>query len=264
MENFMTNKYKALTLPLLIATLAGCGSYYKTPESIESKMARFESRKPYINKVPSFTTSKAPKVSRFPASANSEGEQINESNLSIYFLSLYEQYETMTSLYPDSKQALKSCPTFHQELLKRAPSSYSYNLRADISFAQDSIISSLAFSNEQAKDSKTLAVAMDQHIRNTYSELRNLCEFGQSDNYYIYENFITLVNKGGKIKKNSEGINALLKTTVFYNQALISNISHKEKIRVKSRGLASAQNPTEYSQEAIRRLKASWAQESFE
>lgn len=257
----MSNKSKLISISTGLILLAGCGSYYKKPESIESKMARYESKKEYINKIPEYTVNSPIKASRNPASANEYSEQINESNLSIYFLSLYEQNEIYNALFPDQKNIIKNCPTFHQELLKREASSYSYSLKEDIDYTKNSIVNSLSANAQLSKS--TLASAMTKLMKGTIAELKSLCEYGQSDNYYIYENFITLSSKANKFPKNTDTVNSLLKTTIFYNQALISSISNKEKIKVKSRGLASTAKPLDYSEEAIRRLKASWAIESL-
>ena len=251
-----------LSLITIFTLLSSCGSYYKKPESIEAKMARYTSKDESVNNVPDYMVSSYKyKGSRYPASA--DREEVNESNKSVYFLSLYEQYQSMAELYPTNKKVIKYCPTFHQEILKKSPRVSVYKLKNEIDFSKSSIVSSLDFDGQEASK-KNLSQAMSIYMDQTYAELTQLCESGVSSNYYIYENFITLAQKNGVLGKNQDSLNALFKTTVFFNDALISSISDKEKIRTRGRSIASTKKlEVDYTQEAIRRLRATWAQESL-
>ncbi|EQC46235.1 hypothetical protein [Bacteriovorax sp. Seq25_V] len=251
-----------LSLITILSLVASCGSYYKKPESIEAKMARYTSKEESVNKVPEYKVSGYKyKASRYPASA--DREEINESNKSVYFLSLYDQYHAMTDLYPQYKKQIKYCPTFHQQLVKKSPKEVKYSLKDQISFEDKSIVSSLDYEG-QAPSRKVLPKAMAKYMDQTHAELTELCENGVSSNYYIYENFITLAQKKGVIGKDEKSLNALYKTTIFYNESLLSSISAKEKIRTRGRTIASTRKlEADYTQEAIRRLRATWAQESL-
>lgn len=245
---------KNLSLIAIFSILWGCGNYYKKPESIEAKMARYESKDLSINDIPSFKATEAhikKTKSRMPASADQE--EIGESNKSVYFMSLHTQYQAMGDLYPEHKKSLKMCPTFHQEILKAPVKTTNWSQREDIDF-KNSIVKSF-----NVKNKSELSIAMKNYMNSTFNELSILCDRGYSSNYYIYENFITLAAKKGVVTKDVNGINALLKTSIFFNDTLLKTIANEERIRKKSRGLASSESAPNYPKEALRRLKASWA-----
>jgi hypothetical protein len=106
--------------------------------------------------------------------------------------------------------------------------------------------------------------AIDIHLTKTYSEIRELCENGVSDNYYVYENLITHI-KTTSFTAAEKNMNTLLKTTVFSNIALVTAL---EKIQATPmRSIASIESKKDvsvpYSNELMTRLNVEWAQEYF-
>lgn len=249
---------KRVLLTVTILTMASCASTYRRPESIKEKMARYKSRAISTNKIPNYSVNSF-KYSRgrVPASANAD-QDLNYSNKNLYFLSLYGQYESFSKIYPEHKKDLKHCPVYHQIVLdyKETPKKWSWTKKNNISAQKDSIVAHLP----KAKES--VSIAIRDHMDRNYEELSKLCFTGASDNYYIYENLIE-ITKANKLKKNKEGINSLLKTTVFFNETLLNSVAEKSRNRTKGRGLASTKKKIDYTQEALMRMKASWAQSLF-
>jgi len=249
---------KKVLLTTSIFMLASCASTYKRPESIKEKMARYKSRTVTTNKVPSYKVSNFKHSrGRVPASARAS-QDLNISNKNLYFLSLYEQYDAFSQAFPEHKKQMKHCPVYHQVLLsyKETPQKWSWTKKNDLDISNKKIISHLP----NAKSSVT--TALKEHMDRNYEELSKLCFTGSSDNYYIYENLIE-ITKMNKIKKNADGVNSLLKTTLFFNETLLNSVAEKTRKRAKGRGLASTKKKVNYTQEAFTRLKASWATSLF-
>ncbi|OIQ17876.1 MAG: hypothetical protein BM556_10645 [Bacteriovorax sp. MedPE-SWde] len=249
---------KRIFLTLTIITLASCASTYRRPESIKEKMSRYKSKATSTNKIPEYKVSGF-KYSRgrVPASANKQ-QDLNYSNKNIYFLSLYEQYESFSQAYPENKKKIQYCPVYHQPLItyKETPKKWYWEKKTALSKSKDSIVSHLP----KAKESLTTAIR--EHMDRTHDELSKLCFTGASDNYYIYENIVE-ITKSNALKRNSDGINSLLKTTIFFNETLLHKVADKKRLRKKGRGLASAKEKVHYTQEALNRMKAAWANSLF-
>jgi hypothetical protein len=103
--------------------------------------------------------------------------------------------------------------------------------------------------------------AINIHLSKTYTELRELCDFGSSNNYYIYENLTTHV-KNNKFSATTDNMNILLKTTIFSNRALLTSLSKDKPIQI-GRSIASEKRPFPYSDEVIARLNVPWANDYF-
>jgi hypothetical protein len=108
--------------------------------------------------------------------------------------------------------------------------------------------------------------ALDIHLAKTYSEIQELCEYGSSDNYYIYENLITHI-KNNNFDASTHNMNILLKTTIFSNIALITSLNKEQSAKAGGRAIASV--PTEnnkyaYSSEVMARLNVNWANQYFD
>jgi CO dehydrogenase/acetyl-CoA synthase epsilon subunit len=225
------------------------------------------------------------------------------SNKRLYFLSLYSQYENM-KIFAEKFDApkVKICPNFHSSLLehydrKTAPMTSAHSpvvskkFKYDIDkLSQADYVASrpelmlpivkdeqhpkvLDFINNegekinQEKINELVHQAIDIHLAKTYSEIRELCENGVSDNYYIYENLITYI-KANEFSAGTKNLNTLLKTTVFSNMAIMTSL-HENKDVSKGRSIASVENNTKanqnnYSVELMNRLNINWATEYFE
>ena len=106
--------------------------------------------------------------------------------------------------------------------------------------------------------------ALDIHLAKTYSEIRELCEFGVSDNYYIYENLITHI-KNSSFPPAEKSMDTLLKTTIFSNMALVTSIDKIQATPMRSIASVEAKSKdASYSNEVMTRLNVEWAKEYFE
>lgn len=245
----------------------------------------------------------ASRVSRAPASAPENPNradvpyEMNATNKKLYFLTLYSEYESLKNYSPEfSGPSVSICPNFHTSLLKHndkaavliktapAPKKFSYD---STKYSDDMYVTSrpellLPLSKDELtpkvidviKSAKTpmseVAVndlvhkAIDIHLAKTYSEIRELCEYGVSDNYYIYENLITYI-KNNKFEAAPKNMNTLLKTTLFSNMALMSSLNKQTK--TTGRSIASANSPetkNPYANEVMTRLNVTWANQFFD
>jgi hypothetical protein len=241
-------------------------------------------------------------MKRSPASApenptlESEGSEGATTNKKLYFLTLYSEYETLKKYTPEfSGTNSMICPNFHTSLLRHldgvVPSNstpVTSTLKYDSQkFSDEKYVSSrpelllpmsqtevtpkvidlIKNSKEQMSDfaiNELVHKALDIHLAKTYSEIRELCEYGNSDNYYIYENLITHI-KNNTFAPGNKNMNTLLKTTVFSNIALMMSLE-KSSVKTSSRAIASTdESPKKntYANEIITRLNVSWANQYF-
>lgn len=238
-----------------------------------------------------------------PQKAPVSEEQTNEfaadqSHKRLYFLTLYSQYELLQKSVPDYQATqIRVCPHFHSSLVTHQESfgttsemafenkDYSAQMLQKIKNDESylSLYPELALpmqaqtskprvidlvSEDASSVKKLISQAMTTHLSKTHSELSELCEFGSSDNYYIYENLMSSVEREGGLEKNVQGLQILLKTSTMFNHALISAlnpVTAPAKSLGVSRAPASAITQTQssadmYAQELMRRLRAQWAQ----
>ena len=75
------------------------------------------------------------------------------------------------------------------------------------------------------KTQKLINHALRSYLDNTYYELQELCENGSSENYYVYENLSRYIEKQKTFSPLKANLQVLLKTTLFYNWALIESLT---------------------------------------
>ncbi len=222
------------------------------------------------------------------------------SNKKLYFLTLFGQYEIMKKYSSEfDAPAVTVCPQFHNSLLEhngRRPAGFAghvtyknnkkfiYDTKrlADPSYialhpelslplVKDEVTPKVVdiFRSEGAKltDSRMDEIvhsAMDIHLSKTYNEIRELCEYGVSDNYYIYENMITHI-KTTTFAPAEKNMNTLLKTTVFSNIALVTALEKVQATPMRSIASVEPKKDTSvpYSNEVMTRLNVEWAQEYY-
>lgn len=243
--------------------------------------------------------SAAPAESAEPLKTTVELEN-NPTNKKLYFLSLYTQYETLKNYSTEFVgPAVSICPNFHTSLLRhreKAPEktaatvgvkkfSYDSARFQDESYVAGNPELLLPLSKEETTPrvidvirgskgnvtefavNELVHKALDIHLSKTYSEIRELCEYGVSDNYYIYENLITHI-KNNKFEADSANMNTLLKTTVFSNQALMASLEKQNNARkTAGRSIASVNTESKngpYVGEIMARLNVGWAGQYFD
>jgi hypothetical protein len=245
------------------------------------------------------------KASRAPASppespsANEDGKDFNPTNKKLYFLSLYTEYESLKKFSPEFVgPEVTICPNFHTSLLrhnekysgtigstvpKNKKFSYDFTKFSDefyvtgrpellLPLAKDEVtpkvIDVIRSSREPLNDfaiNEMVHKALVIHLAKTYSEIRELCEYGVSDNYYIYENLITHI-KNNKFEADSKNMNTLLKTTIFSNIALMTSLEAHAGSNAGGRSIASVSDnkKSNYATEVMARLNVNWASQYFD
>lgn len=224
------------------------------------------------------------------------------SNKKLYFLTLYGQYESMKKYsHQFDAPTMNICPQFHTSLLEhksRKPAgtlgvvSYKDNKkftydaskiedntyvadRPELSLPMDSsevtprvvdVFRSEGAKINDVKMNEIIHKAIDIHLSKTYAEIRELCEFGVSNNYYIYENLITHI-KNSDFKATDKNMNTLLKTTIFSNISLVTSLDRIQAIPMRSIASVSPtprETSAPYANEVMSRLSVEWAKEYFD
>ena len=225
-----------------------------------------------------------------------EAKETNPTNKKLYFLTLYSEYQSLKK-YAQSFEApsVAICPNFHTSLIRHNEVAGSEtNIKILKKFSYDTkklsdqeyvgshpelmlplskdeispkVVDILKNSHEPMNNisvNELVHKALDIHLAKTYSEIRELCEYGVSDNYYIYENLITHI-KSNKFEAEPKNMNILLKTTLFSNIALESSLE-KHPTTTSGRSIASITNDdkqSSYANEVMTRLNVSWAGQYF-
>lgn len=288
---------QTLGIILSLILLASCASRFHDPESISSKMARYQSKNLNENLVPRIYVkqteiSKYSTTTRTPAST--EESKLPQSNKKFYFLALLGQYYEMASYLPKNikKQEINFCPHFHSLLVDYEKSPTNNNkttrlLSLNVSFENIKDLDTFKYpelnlpiseteltptivdvlkNNEEYKKYKSakelITHAMRIHTNKTFKELKTLCEYGNSPNYYHYENLLGHIQrKGESFNAHSDSIQILLKSTLFSNLTLINSFESSGET-TSGRVPASASNTVhqnQYSLELLQRFNAPWA-----
>lgn len=231
-------------------------------------------------------------------STQDQSFELNITNKKLYFVTLLGQYESLKKYgvqfdAPD----VNICPHFHTSLLQyneKKPTGFraktgshnskkfSYDkdklndetyvsTRPELSLplSQDEVtpkvVDVMRSENEMTefKMNELVHRALDIHLSKTYTEIRELCEYGVSDNYYIYENLITHI-KNSDFKADRQNMNTLLKTTVFSNIALVTSMEKIQAMPMRSIASVKEKETSTYANELMTRLNVEWAKEYFD
>ena len=288
-----------MILPLTL--LGACSGI----ESYDAKMSRYKSHEIESNKVPLFNVIEFSKTQRSIASVE-ENKSMEEkapdaqknmtTNKKLYFQSLYEQYADLSTYLPEKQNPkIDSCPQFHGNFLdyknqkKEVHNAYNLVFSYDKTYFTDP--SYLAKHPElllpvteddtlpravdilvqkpkltSSEQSEVVKDALALHLKRTYSELRELCEHGVSQNYYVFENLLTH-SKNNSIESNTDGVKILLKTTLFSNLALKTSLDQFKQASIPGgRFPASVQTENEYAKEkeVMKRLNVTWMTDYYQ
>lgn len=150
--------------------------------------------------------------SRAPASLEDELSQ--KSSRRVYFSALYHQYLTIGK-HLNKKTDIKSCPQFHHD--KRETDS---SLVPKVTFKASTDV------NSEGKDYfPELAFNKDFSLRDYHkmvkAEIEILCEDGDSDNYYKFDNLVTHYSHKKSFHQDPKAMASVLKIPVFANFYLV-------------------------------------------
>lgn len=216
----------------------------------------------------------------------------------LYFLTLYTQYQKLSELKQIPSKAPEVCPHFHSSLVKHREY-FSQSSRPEATVTKNytkELIQSLKNSPEKLAYYPELALpvqsdslrprvidlinhdsdvytplvtkhmvdeAISVHLDKTHSELAELCEFGSSDNYYIYENLVDKIEREGAFKPDSMGAQTMMKTGPVFNHALINSLVGPKTGPTRSPASAQKNAQELYHREALQRLEAGWMRSYF-
>jgi len=285
----MKNRSYFVLLCLYALIVAACSSGFKRPEGISEKMARYEAKSDSLQETPviNFPTSFIQSKSRAPASISHDNVEKRSlsmttlSNKGLYFSTLFSQYKELKKFSTAALPEMKYCPAFQNQFLtynfNQIGASTSFKINFDYQAAihskdgerhpelylqVDSTKGAITFSqwliNEKnakvPEQIQILYTGLDQYVQKMKSEIDLLCESGQSQNYYIFENLTQGVTKEKDYKANT-----LVKTPLFYNMGLITSLKRKvEKKSNSNRMPASAtfSDQVDLQNEVLNRLNA--------
>lgn len=276
--------------------LSSCGSYQYDgtygqdyhPESIESKIQRFEGKSQFTNKMPKLEIGETlfPTNNRVPASLGSkprtkEQEKIVDrlSSSRIYFMAFYDQYKKLNSYVGNTQPFINSCPYFHSDMVKtksyesRYPAkqwSKTYPPKQEVVddlknypefylHLENSNVWAKWNESNESPDSFVQA-GLINYLAGSLQELQELCEFGNSNNSYLYRNLISHVKSHPSEQKSQKALGYLLKSPIVMNWALIESLKEKSQ----GRTIASETKNYHWDYEAIERLDAKWVGYYFE
>ncbi len=269
----------------MLLAFFSCSTGYHIPESVEEKMARYQSHHQNINLVPEFKILPFKRLSnRRPASVEKNQDFARGySNKRLYFLALYTQYNQFVSYSESKAPRIKLCPGFNTAVQKDVEQfpSFKHSKRPisniiaskETGYTEQQIatypelslpvvkndihptVADISTKNHHERK-KLLKKALDIHIAKIYSELGELCETGSSDNYYTFENLHAHLKSGRNFKADPKSLEILYKTTIFTNQSLIHSLSRNKA----GRSIASVAPRKVYINELISRLEVRWFQ----
>jgi hypothetical protein len=171
-------------------------------------------------------------VSRAPAKIEMLTE-IDKSPRRVYFTALYHQYLSL-SKQTNQSSAIEMCPQFHHDKIETDSSMIPELTVYKAPYVEDEgkkFFPELAFGRK---------FSLKDYRGSIENELQVLCEEGESDNYYKFDNLVTHYAGKKSFHSNPDAMKSILKIPVFANyyllkmlQSPISKVeTHPEEKRV--------------------------------
>jgi hypothetical protein len=109
-----------------------------------------------------------------------------------------------------------------------------------------------------------LEAALSQWQIRIDNEVKELCEFGHSDNYYAFENLVTTIKERPETDQK-KSLSALFKITILQNQAIMASLSdqHKRHAKRSVANVSIIRTEEELTRDILSRLHAEWAENYF-
>lgn len=220
---------------------------------------------------------------RAPASIEEDESKLAElSNRKIYFLTLYSQHIWFKSILKVKSDDVKTCPQFHHELqvengtLKNlenqskrqslvqmsssSVSEESLPYFPELSLVVESKNSEIYFLLGQNKtEDEWVREALQDHYEKNLKEVQTLCEYGRSDNYYIYENTMAHYRARPEEVNSETALKAFLKIPVVANLYLIHSLTGSRVVAESYEATIKLVFNT-YETEVLARLRVNWMQ----
>lgn len=151
-------------------------------------------------------------ASRTPASMDEE--LTRKSPRRVYFSALYHQYLTLGQ-HLNKKADIKSCPQFHHDKIETDSSllpKVSLYPSTDVESEGKDYFPELAFNND---------FSLRDYHKTVKAEIQILCEDGDSDNYYKFDNLVTHYSHKKSFHQDPKAMASVLKIPVFANFYLV-------------------------------------------
>lgn len=227
---------------------------------------------------------------REPSSTDEDMAITAFSNRKIYFLTLLSQYYELKTISKIDSPDVKFCPSFHTEVVnnikqisKPLESEYlvskaGYDTKKIMEKNSDYLSLypelSLPLTDSHShpalldvisgmdlkKTEEVFKKAFHIHLVKTFNEISELCEKGQTDNYFVFENLMTITKNHPEFKDSTKALKSMLKSSIFANMLVLKSL--KLHSTTKSRSVASTY--TSFEEEAFLRLDAKWLKIYFE
>ena len=230
---------KRILLSTCILGLVSCGTYQisdiKGVERVKITQAKYVKPQFYIKKY------KPTKNSRKIASV--DGRKF--SNKRAYFLSLWKQYQEFEVITAE-KAPINSCPQFHDDLITHGKDLKSSGVISKNLDFKDVILNSqniysypvlslpykdtdtyqyLSMKNKWGESKEIVSSALKNHKKTMKKEIETMCEYGESQDYYIYENMISYYKNNDKFIYSYDSLPAVLKIPVISNIFLLQSLN---------------------------------------
>lgn len=207
------------------------------------------------------------------------------SNRKLYFLTLLKQYKELKFISRIDSPSIEMCPSFHTEVLETKKdavlsSKYFFDLsKAKYDFgkiqAKDnqylSVFPELNFQLSDESKHPTVAESFKpgkenefgekvltgykNYLGKLYQELDTLCQKGQTENYFVFENLVSYGKTHPLMKEDEKAVKALLKSYVFSNMLVLDSF----KMRIQEgRTIASMNVPMVLENEVLTRIEVQW------
>lgn len=173
------------------------------------------------------------------------------NNRRLYFVTLLAQYKSFARILGRPAGMANNCPRFHSDVLNTKSLVYRESKRyQNVRLSTKSVnkqnsalypeyflelesnrkdLTLLSESRNKGKEDRKylLLSALNTHFQTVEKEIGELCEYGQSANYYIFENMMTYIKNHHHFLKSKKAANTLFKSSVFSNMAILRSLSRE-------------------------------------
>ncbi len=235
--------------------------------------------------------------------SRSSDDDLSYSNKRLYFLTLLSEYKALSSFSLQKAPPINMCPNFHNSLLDYNEQHRMETTPVNTKFLRWETYSKMFMTTGPQELEKLVALypelalpmkkesdrprvadiikkeeskklftsvigeAIDLHLLKLHQELKELCEIGSSDNYFIFENLYTYIKQHQNFTSSPANLKILFKTTIFSNLAIIDSIEHatinsKNEAERSVASTASTKNKIfddKYLLELVNRLDVPWS-----
>lgn len=213
---------------------------------------------------------KPTKASRSIASTEEENELTELSNKKVYFFTLWQEYKAFKNIIGTGEK-LNSCPQFHDDVLSKEkivnnkiklydldtnfetvkldPKNIVHYPVLSIPYKGVDLYSYLKLKDEWDNAKKHTYKALTAYNERNFTELKTLCDEGNSEGYYIYENMISYYKDNKEFQNSYQALTSILKVNTISNMLILDSIVKPEYKTAHIAGFQSA---------LLEKLKVSW------